>query len=566
MNHWKLSTSLFALMAAVIGTPAHATDLYDSGLQPTTSFIQSNEWSGFYSGRHIGGAFGNDFSSRRASVNGSSGGGGGGGGGGASPTANGLGGPGGAGGGGANGPNGANGGPDDGGNGGGGGGGGDGGAVSANLSNDDDTLIGGFHIGYNWQNGQIVYGAEGDYASNGGFDDYLASIRARLGWAAGRYLLYATGGVAFLGQNDNRALGIGAPGGNGGNGGEGGASGVERGGPGGLGGTGGGGNQTRLRSDDVNETGWVAGLGAERKISRKVSVGLEGLYYAFDSENGNSGRDGDDFFTVRGRMTYHMQGDGSLKDGAAVANWAGFYVGLNGGALFNNENVTIRTADGSDGGSGGAGGNGGGGLGPGGGAGGGGGGGGGGGAAALAFLQNDAFFMGGGHVGFNAQRDIWVYGIEGDIDGIEDVYDYVASVRGRLGYATDNVLLYGTAGVAFAHNDRFGGKIQLGAGSNGGNGGDGADASVIASSGGAKGSGGGGGVALTKNDNNDVGFVIGSGTELKLSDRISIGTEGLLYLFDEEKVTFFANGNRVGSLNTDNDFYVVRARLTYHFQ
>ena len=83
MNHWKLSTSLFALMAAVIGTPAHATDPYDSGLQPTTSFIQSNEWSGFYSGRHIGGAFGNDTSSRRASVNGSSGGGGGGGGGGA---------------------------------------------------------------------------------------------------------------------------------------------------------------------------------------------------------------------------------------------------------------------------------------------------------------------------------------------------------------------------------------------------------------------------------------------------------------------------------------------------
>ena len=89
MNHWKLSTSLFALMAAVIGTPAHATDLYDSGLQPTTSFIQSNEWSGFYSGRHIGGAFGNDTSSRRASVNGSSGGGGGGGGGGAGAAADG---------------------------------------------------------------------------------------------------------------------------------------------------------------------------------------------------------------------------------------------------------------------------------------------------------------------------------------------------------------------------------------------------------------------------------------------------------------------------------------------
>jgi hypothetical protein len=39
----------------------------------------------------------------------------------------------------------------------------------------------------------------------------------------------------------------------------------------------------------------------------------------------------------------------------------------------------------------------------------------------------------------------------------------------------------------------------------------------------------------------------------------------LLYLFDEESVDFFAGGNPVARLKTDNDFYVVRARLTYHF-
>ena len=42
--------------------------------------------------------------------------------------------------------------------------------------------------------------------------------------------------------------------------------------------------------------------------------------------------------------------------------------------------------------------------------------------------------------------------------------------------------------------------------------------------------------------------------------------EGLFYAFDEDKVDFFANGNRIRSLETDNDFYVVRARLTYHLQ
>ena len=51
-----------------------------------------------------------------------------------------------------------------------------------------------------------------------------------------------------------------------------------------------------------------------------------------------------------------------------------------------------------------------------------------------------------------------------------------------------------------------------------------------------------GGVALTKSEDNDVGFRDWLGHGTQTSDRISIGTEGPLYLFDEEKVTFFANG------------------------
>jgi opacity protein-like surface antigen len=164
-----------------------------------------------------------------------------------------------------------------------------GGSVVANLGHDEDTLIGGFHIGYNWQKGQIVYGAEGDYAANGGLDDYLATLRARLGWASGRSLFYATGGVAFMGENDNRAAGVGGTGGAGGNSGDGGT--------GGDGANGAGGQFTRLRSNEDNETGFVAGLGAETKISRKVSAGLEGLYFVFDE----SGSQDKDFFALRGR-------------------------------------------------------------------------------------------------------------------------------------------------------------------------------------------------------------------------------------------------------------------------
>jgi outer membrane immunogenic protein len=44
-----------------------------------------------------------------------------------------------------------------------------------------DEPIGGVHIGYNFQNGNLVYGIEGD-ANFGENIDYLATIRGRLGY------------------------------------------------------------------------------------------------------------------------------------------------------------------------------------------------------------------------------------------------------------------------------------------------------------------------------------------------------------------------------------------------
>jgi outer membrane immunogenic protein len=83
-------------------------------------------------------------------------------------------------------------------------------------------------------------------------------------------------------------------------------------------------------------------------------------------------------------------------------------------------------------------------------------------------------WLGGGQIGFNYQLlPNWVAGIEADIDaaritsstsacfkglsgiaacGIRDtdVKDF-GTVRGRLGYATNNVLVYGTGGWAWGH-------------------------------------------------------------------------------------------------------------------
>lgn len=80
--------------------------------------------------------------------------------------------------------------------------------------------------------------------------------------------------------------------------------------------------------------------------------------------------------------------------------------------------------------------------------------------------------IGGAHVGYNLQINQWVLGLEGDVDGsslsktanvspysnyyqdyipttVHSALDIQGSIRGRVGFAIDRVLLYGTGGVAF---------------------------------------------------------------------------------------------------------------------
>ena len=81
--------------------------------------------------------------------------------------------------------------------------------------------------------------------------------------------------------------------------------------------------------------------------------------------------------------------------------------------------------------------------------------------------------FGGGQVGYNWQRDRWVLGFEADIQGADiggtstilfpgivggpapvrtlsrDHIDWLGTVRGRVGLAANNVLFYGTGGLAY---------------------------------------------------------------------------------------------------------------------
>jgi outer membrane immunogenic protein len=85
----------------------------------------------------------------------------------------------------------------------------------ASFSQDKTGFIGGAQVGYNYQIGQIVLGAEADFqytdtkktssflGTSGATSvfrsemDYLGTVRARVGYAFDRFMVYGTGGLAY---------------------------------------------------------------------------------------------------------------------------------------------------------------------------------------------------------------------------------------------------------------------------------------------------------------------------------------------------------------------------------
>lgn len=138
-----------------------------------------------------------------------------------------------------------------------------------------------------------------------------------------------------------------------------------------------------------------------------------------------------------------MAGAAEAADVSAPSyDWSGFYAGVNAGALFDNSNVNSDLSGNAD------------------------------------WIVNgnnwqdrgDVGFTGGGILGYNWQLDRVVLGLEADLnygdlsgaggsshDGVVSGANYESNwfgtVRGRAGYAFDNVLLYGTAGLAYGGMD-----------------------------------------------------------------------------------------------------------------
>jgi outer membrane immunogenic protein len=133
---------------------------------------------------------------------------------------------------------------------------------------------------------------------------------------------------------------------------------------------------------------------------------------------------------------------------------------------------------------------------------------------AKAAAPDDDGFVGGGQIGYNYEfSNHVVLGIEGDMDATgwrfngNDV-DYTVTGRGRLGYAFDRWMLYGTGGIAYAK----------------------------------------------AGDLDDTGWVAGAGIEWAATEHIVPGIEYLHYGFGD-----------FGNSGVDAHADVIRARLSYKF-
>jgi outer membrane immunogenic protein len=166
------------------------------------------------------------------------------------------------------------------------------------FGGNNDSFLAGVHAGYNYQFGAFVAGVEGDIEGlfgddNNNFNDVLfdangrpaavsfsansldwqGSIRARLGFAFDRALIYATGGFAF-------------------------------------GGVSGGFNQGLIGSNnDDTLTGWTLGAGVEYALTNNLTTRIEYRYTNFSGNdsvfnNVNFGGGDLDFHTVRVGLSY----------------------------------------------------------------------------------------------------------------------------------------------------------------------------------------------------------------------------------------------------------------------
>jgi outer membrane immunogenic protein len=223
---------------------------------------------------------------------------------------------------------------------------------------------------------------------------------------------------------------------------------------------------------------------------------------------------------------------------APVWSWTGFYVGAHAGAGWGTTETTLTSIAAP-------------GLGV--------------AAIGLPLAQNSrSGFLGGGQVGYNYQSGWAVFGIQGDIAGMDvkgttpciiaisctSKSDWLATATGRIGgVVADRALIYVKGGGAWMHNDQ----------------------SATVSAAGGLGIGGLGGGALTSASSTAQGWLLGFGTEYAFSSNWSAFLEYDYIDFQGKNVAFPLNGALgfpAGSvINADvvNKLSIAKVGVNYKF-
>jgi outer membrane immunogenic protein len=233
-------------------------------------------------------------------------------------------------------------------------------------------------------------------------------------------------------------------------------------------------------------------------------------------------------FTANAADMYRAPPPVSYKDAPVYVppnTWAGFYVGINGGYGWGDGGNSI--------GYNGAG----------------------------SFVDGDGSrraqpegAFGGGQIGYNFQSGSFVYGVETDFQGgdlndsaagitangnsysTKERVDWFGTARGRLGYAFNRTLLYGTGGFAY-------GNVHQSAFAT-----DGVNS-----------------VSLRSSDV-QTGFAVGGGVEYKVSPAWSLKAEYQYIDLGNEKLTGMdSSGAAASTNNLDTNFHTARIGLNYRF-
>lgn len=139
-------------------------------------------------------------------------------------------------------------------------------------------------------------------------------------------------------------------------------------------------------------------------------------------------------------------------------------------------------------------------------------------------------YVAGGYAGYNFQSGALVFGIEGDLaatdlsetsGGVTLESDLTGSIRGRIGYAFDRILAYGTGGVAFADVSASDGTVS--------------------------------------DDNWHSGYVVGAGIEAAMTENVLARVEYLYTDFGDETY------NLTTAADADLSSHTVRAGIGYKF-